>query len=265
MPKCHTIREMAVTEKQAGASKKIGFKTDTPLVRTGWAVCIVMLVLPWFLPLTVHTNQVVTTVSRVVMTTLYFLGLLYVAAAVASLRYFDSDERRERVWGLDGVIQQQLKEKFFDTLARIHFQLIETYYHETREQAKKGFRLAAMSLVVSLIVVLAGVVMVYLDKTQVGYVTAVAGAVGDIIAGWFFFLHNRTVTKMAEYHQKLIVTQNVSLALKIAEDLPESERTKAKMALITALTKDVNKVFANVANAPKSSTPRTHKPTSGQN
>ena len=54
---------------------------------------------------------------------------------------------------------------------------------------------------------------------------------------------------MSDYHQKLVLTQNVSLALKIAEDLPEKEKCEAKLKLVDYLSKDVNPLIvkSNVA------------------
>ena len=83
--------------------------------------------------------------------------------------------------------------------------------------------------------------MMYMGKTTPAYVSAASGVLGEFIAAVFFYLYNRTILKMGQYHQKLVITQNVSLALKIAEGLPEAERVKAQLELIHQLTHDVNR------------------------
>ena len=45
---------------------------------------------------------------------------------------------------------------------------------------------------------------------------------------------------MSQYHQKLVITQNVSLALKTAENLSDPEKGTAMVAIIKELTKNVN-------------------------
>jgi hypothetical protein len=45
---------------------------------------------------------------------------------------------------------------------------------------------------------------------------------------------------MGEYHQKLVLTQNISLALKISEELPSAEQVTARSKLIDYLSKDIN-------------------------
>jgi hypothetical protein len=45
---------------------------------------------------------------------------------------------------------------------------------------------------------------------------------------------------MADYHRKLVFTQNIGLALKISDGLPADEKTQAQRALIETLSKDIN-------------------------
>jgi hypothetical protein len=99
-------------------------------------------------------------------------------------------------------------------------------------------------------VIVAGIVMVLLGKSEPGYLSAASGTLGEIIAGVFFYLYNQTVLRMGQYHQKLVLTQNIALALKIAESLPEVDRTKAQAALIDSLLKDIN-VHLNAPTTPE--------------
>jgi hypothetical protein len=84
--------------------------------------------------------------------------------------------------------------------------------------------------------------MLFVNQTakDAGYVATAAGTLGEFIAAVFFYLYNRTITKMGEYHQKLVLTQNVSLALKISDELPSAEQTTARTKLIDYLSKDIN-------------------------
>ncbi len=46
---------------------------------------------------------------------------------------------------------------------------------------------------------------------------------------------------MSQYHQKLVITQNISLALKITDDLDKDAKAKCLEILIDRLTTDVNR------------------------
>jgi len=77
-------------------------------------------------------------------------------------------------------------------------------------------------------------------QLQPAYLTAAAGTITEFIAAVFFYLYNRTILKMSEYHRKLVLTQNISIALKIAEGLPEADRVRVQEQLILRLSDNVN-------------------------
>jgi hypothetical protein len=59
------------------------------------------------------------------------------------------------------------------------------------------------------------------------YISTGAGVVTEFIAAVFFYLYNRTVRQMKDYHDSLLDVQNVLLALKLVGDTKDpSERAK---------------------------------------
>ena len=57
-----------------------------------------------------------------------------------------------------------------------------------------------------------------------------------------FARRNRTVLKMSQYHQKLVITQNISLALKITEDMEDKDaKYESQLKIIDRITDDINK------------------------
>lgn len=139
-------------------------------------------------------------------------------------------------------LQEKLEENFFTNLVKINFKYIDKYYLQTQLQADKSFLLCAIAACVSLAVILGGIVMLFVNENAraAGYVATAAGTLGEFIATVFFYLYNQTITKMGEYHQKLVLTQNVSLALKISEELPTTQQVTARGKLIEYLSKDIN-------------------------
>jgi hypothetical protein len=139
-------------------------------------------------------------------------------------------------------LQENLDDNFFTNLVKINFKYIDQYYLQTQLQADKSFSLCAIAAVTSLLVILTGVSMLFFRQSakDAGYVATSAGVLGEFIASVFFYLYNRTILKMGEYHQKLVLTQNVSLALKISEELPAAEQVVARSKLIDYLSKDIN-------------------------
>lgn len=144
-------------------------------------------------------------------------------------------------------LQEQLESNFFTNLVKINFKYLDAYYLQTQVQAEKSFLLSALAAIIGLGIIIAGIVMMFLDKTKPAYVTTGAGILSEFIAAILFYLYNRTILKMSEYHQKLVITQNISLALRIAETLPDSEKTGAQVELIKALSQDVNKHLTGIS------------------
>lgn len=45
---------------------------------------------------------------------------------------------------------------------------------------------------------------------------------------------------MSRYHNKLVLSQNISIALKVADSLPTDDKVKAKNSIVNELLKDIN-------------------------
>jgi hypothetical protein len=159
-----------------------------------------------------------------------------------TLLYSMIGNRIDSKLAMEGVeeLQENIEDNFFTQLVRINFKYIDQYYRQTQEQANKSFILAMLACVSGLIIVGLGIIMMYQGKTDPAYVTTSTGLLTEFIAAIFFYLYNKTIVKMAEYHQKLVITQNISLALKIAQELPDAERVEAQKELIKQLSSDVN-------------------------
>jgi len=139
-------------------------------------------------------------------------------------------------------LQQDIQDDFFNNLVKINFKYIDKYYLQTQVQADKSFLLSCIAAIVSLIVVIVGISMMFLNKDNVtpSLVTTSAGVLGELISSVFFYLYTQTVIKMSEYHQKLVLTQNISLALKISDELDEPHKSEARTKLIDYLAQDIN-------------------------
>jgi len=145
------------------------------------------------------------------------------------------------------ALQEELEKDFFTNLVRINFKYLDKYYLQTQEQGDKSFLLSGAAAVVGLLIIIAGITLMFFDKTDPAYLTTAAGVLSEFIAAVFFYLYNRTVMSMSQYHQKLVITQNIALALKITNDLPQEERVRSQLVLVEALTKDVNHLLSSQA------------------
>ncbi len=131
---------------------------------------------------------------------------------------------------------------FFSNLVTINFKYIDKYYAQTQRQANKSFAFAVAAGVAGFLVICVGIFMLYTDptKSNSSYFTTSSGILVEFISSVFFFLYNRTIVKMSQYHQKPVITQNISLALKTAEQI-KSDMDLVMKDIIDKLMTDVNK------------------------
>ncbi|ESQ16681.1 MAG: hypothetical protein N838_25705 [Thiohalocapsa sp. PB-PSB1] len=152
------------------------------------------------------------------------------------------------------LLQDNLEADFVTNLVKINFKYLDKYYLQTQVQAEKSFVLSAISAAIGFSIILAGIGLMFRSQTNPAYVTVGAGVLSEFIAAVFFYLYNRTIIKMSDYHQKLVITQNISLALKISESLPDGPRVQAQLAIIQSLTDRVNMFLSNPASIEESAT-----------
>ena len=84
-----------------------------------------------------------------------------------------------------------------------------------------------------------GIIALFLGKTSPAYVTTATGIITEFISAIYFYLYNKTVQGMGSYHNKLVLSQNIALALKLSNSL-ENKSDEAKLNIINELVKDIN-------------------------
>lgn len=174
----------------------------------------------------------------------YLIGLLLYFGSSWFLRYFLRLQIESKDTLLTGAgikkLQDNLEDDFVTNLVKLNLKYIDQYYEQTQAHANKSFLLSLVVAVLGFAIIGIGIFMVFQGKTEPAYVTTAGGVISEFIAAVFFYLYNRTVIKMSEYHRKLVLTQNVSLALKISETLPKEEKVKAQQELVSRLSQDIN-------------------------
>jgi hypothetical protein len=58
----------------------------------------------------------------------------------------------------------------------------------------------------------------------VSFVATASGVVVEFISGVFFYLYNRTVRQLKDYHDSLLDVQNILLSFRIVEQSEATER-----------------------------------------
>ncbi|MGH6825368.1 TRADD-N-associated membrane domain-containing protein [Methyloceanibacter sp.] len=178
--------------------------------------------------------------SWIALNTTIFAALIYFFILGMSKWIFKTDSRVDKIRRSSEQLQGALEQDFVTNLVRINFKYIDAYYLQTRIQADKSFTFTVIAAFVSLILIIAGIILTFFGKIESAKIAAASGILGQFISAVFFYLYNQTVAKMADYHRKLVFTQNIGLALKISDGLPTDEKTKSQVALIETLSTNIN-------------------------
>ena len=136
--------------------------------------------------------------------------------------------------------QNKAQEDPFQNSIKTSYKYLDRYYDQTQRQAQQGFFITLFIAVFGALLIFGGVIAMYFGFIQPAYITCASGAITELISAIFFYLYNKTVTSMSRYHNKLVLSQNISFALRVADSLTEKKKDAAKLEIIKELMKDVN-------------------------
>ena len=180
------------------------------------------------------TNIILSIIAGLVTAVFFFayMGLLF--------EILESSLRRRILEYEADHIKENVEEDIFENSIKMSYKYLDQYYLQTREQAQRGFFVTICVAIFGAILIGVGIVAMFLQLVQPSMITCAAGIITEFIAAVFFYLYNRTVSSMSKYHNKLVLSHNISIALKIADSLPTQDQVKTKDLIITELLKDIN-------------------------
>lgn len=196
--------------------------------------------------LTVDLSIIAATKDSSTYTIIGLLGstiLAMILAFIYSYFYLNILENRirRRVIGYETEnIQEAVQDDVFENAVKLSYKYLDQYYLQIRDQAQKGFVVTVCVSVFGALLIGFGIVLMFMDITSPSYITCASGVITEFIATIFFYMYNKTVTSMSKYHNKLVLSHNISIALKVADTLPEEDKVKSKNLIISELLKDMN-------------------------
>lgn len=173
----------------------------------------------------------------------FCIGFLGWCLFVAYNRSLKNRYKRDLVYWSEAetkAIKEEVDEDVFENSIKLSYKYLDEYYAQTREQAKNGFYVTVFVAIFGAFLIAGGVIIMFMGKTEPAYVTCTAGVLTEFISSIFFYLYNKTIMSMRNYHDKLVLSQNVSIALKVADSIEDEEKTRSKVKIIEELLKNIN-------------------------
>lgn len=168
---------------------------------------------------------------------LWVLSILIFIAALGtdSSKYRDELEKLEyRKKFLLQLTNPNYEPTYFDSLVNINIENLGEYYSLVKKHTQKSFALSCTVSVSGFILIVLGLVFQYTnnDYENISFLVTSSGIVVELVSGLFFYLYNKTIRQLKDYHDSLLEVQNILLSFKLIE---ETEQVNERLPLITKM------------------------------
>ena len=116
--------------------------------------------------------------------------------------------------------------EYFGSLVRINVDNLSDYYTQVRVHTNNSFWASISAGAVGFLSIVSGVVvgLATEDSLPLALVTTASGVIIEFISGTFFYLYNKTVRQLKDYHDSLLDVQNILLSFRIVEQAGDDQR-----------------------------------------
>jgi len=121
-------------------------------------------------------------------------------------------------------------EDVFKYLLLINVSALEAYIAQTRIQAQQSFNAGKRAAGVGFALIIVGIGLGIYSAYQgdkiipAAYLVGIAGILSQFISGIFLYIYNRTLEQLNLFHEKLISSQQTSMAFLANSLIPEGEK-----------------------------------------
>jgi hypothetical protein len=121
-------------------------------------------------------------------------------------------------------------DRYFEKLVKINVENLAAYYTLVKVHTSQSFRVSLIVGILGFILLILGLALGFQFEQyrNISFIASGAGIIIEFISGVLFFLYNKTVIQLKDYHDSLIDVQNVLLSFKLIENT-QDEKLKAEM------------------------------------
>jgi hypothetical protein len=114
---------------------------------------------------------------------------------------------------------------------------LQDFYDTGQFQQKVSFWVSIVAVTIGFIVILFSIYIFLTnpEKIKESVLLGVAGVISEFIAAAFFYIHNKNLTQLNTYFEKLIKLQDTQLAISLVEKMNEKSHDYMYMSIINVL------------------------------
>lgn len=162
---------------------------------------------------------------------------------------------------LPAQLEGDSSSSYFQNLVTINVTNLREYYFLVKTHTNSSFKTALGVGVAGFALVCVGLIGTYFGAKSMTfqYVAVAAGTITEFIAGVFFYLYNKTVRQLKDYHDSLLDVQNVLLSLKLVESVEDAQlRAPMITQMLSFLMRmERHRTFPDLAEVPLASRTKT--------
>jgi TRADD-N domain-containing protein len=129
--------------------------------------------------------------------------------------------------------------EYFGNLVRINVDNLGDYYTQVRVHTNNSFWASIVAGGLGFILIASGLILGFSssDSEAISFVAMGSGVLVEFISGVFFYLYNRTVRQLKDYHDSLLDVQNILLSFRIVDQAAANQREALFDKILTFLLK----------------------------
>lgn len=163
--------------------------------------------------------------------TLVSAGLVGIGGGIGLSTWSANRIERKKRLALKSELGNGDAADYFQRLVNINVENLSAYYYTVKSHANRSFIASLFVGIVGFALIGAGIALTLhggSNGPDVARLSGVSGVATEFISAVFFYLYNRTVIQMKEYHDSLLSVQNILLSFKLVDSTPDAAE-KAKM------------------------------------
>ncbi len=167
-----------------------------------------------------------------ILATALATGFGYIANIFVS--FINNKESKNIQIEIDQVVKNIQDQSDYDVFKLLYKNVRESteYYIISKRQANKSFTLAIISCFLGVIIYICGFLIVAILDKDITLFTTISGTVVELIAGLSFWVYNKCVKQLSEYHKRLSSTEKYLTSIQMADKMSEDGREEMYRWLI---------------------------------
>lgn len=166
----------------------------------------------------------------------YIIGIILgiIFSFVFSLLLMNSKESKNIKQETEDALKNIQDQPDYDVFKLLYKNVRESteYYIISKRQANKSFTLAIISCFLGVVIYICGFVIVAILDKDITIFTTIAGTVVELIAGLSFWVYNKCIKQLNEYHKRLNSTEKYLTSIQMADKMSENGREEMYKWLI---------------------------------